>query len=593
MQTQIDKGQQTPTDEVQKGNSSSQQLRILSRFIIKEKLGSGSFGHIYKAFDQERNEFVALKIEPHSHSNNLTLNREAKILNELEGGTGLPSIYYYSKEDNYSLLAMTLLGNNLEKLFKSCSRKFSLQTVLMLADQMIRRIEYIHSKGYLHRDIKPENFVMGPQRDQRSLYLIDFGLSKMYRDSSGKHNSYKEGRGLVGTARYASISTHIGIEQSRRDDLESIGYLLIYFLKGVLPWQNIKSQSKAEKYKLIADCKLNTTIEELCKDIPKEFTIYMNYVRNLAFTDQPDYKYLKKIFRQLLVESGYRFDFEYDWCRTGSKGPSEYRNLREIKNVDKNVENEELEHIDRKKHQEVYAGIKNKALVYNLEFREKNGALAFAPPRNASKGNGTGRRERLFWSPDRKVPLNRQTFTSAILDQPNPSRKNNFKTATTLAHIKSSGNDSPSVHPGYHSQINTRRAGRNMMPDKPCFTPVNFVVLNEGDHSSPKSTVSEGGSSDFREDQIDLSQEQEKKNLFDEAAEVNPTQLPTKRWHESKSKTMGSVILKDREPVRAENAAMFHKTGKMLSTNNVHSSKQPQPNLVDAWRTEVKRGSEI
>ena len=386
MQGQLEKQQDaSPTHGTQKANKDAQQqLRIHSRFVVKEKLGSGSFGHIYKAFDQERNELVALKIESYAHSNNCTLNREAKVLSELEGGSGLPLIHYYCKEENYSLLAMSLLGHNLEKLFKNCGRKFSLKTVLMLADQMIRRIEYIHSKGYLHRDIKPENFVMGPQKDAKALFIIDFGLSKMFREQTGKHNAYKEGRGLVGTARYASISTHLGIEQSRRDDLESIGYLFIYFLKGMLPWQSIKSQSKSEKYKLIADCKMNTPIEELCKDLPKEFTAYMSYVRNLTFTDQPDYKFLKKIFRQLFVESGYRFDFDYDWYRTSGKDIACYDEERREQKSIKNDEDGGKAKVE-KKEIKIYEEIKLKAFEFNLEFREKNKALAFSPPQSLNQ----------------------------------------------------------------------------------------------------------------------------------------------------------------------------------------------------------------
>ena len=205
------------------------QYVLFSRFVLKEKLGAGSFGQIYRALDQNTNEDVALKLEKISSTNSTTLSREAKILQDISGEQGLPTLYYYGKEGNYSAIAMSLLGINLEKLFKACSHRFSLKTVLMIGDQLIARIENLHSKGYLHRDIKSENFVIGPSRENNMIYMIDYGLSKLYLDSNGKHLPYKDKRGLVGTARYVSVHTHNGIEQSRRDDLESIGYSISVF----------------------------------------------------------------------------------------------------------------------------------------------------------------------------------------------------------------------------------------------------------------------------------------------------------------------------------------------------------------------------
>jgi casein kinase 1 len=130
----------------------------------------------------------------------------------------------------------------------------------MLADQMINRIEFVHQKSFLHRDIKPDNFLMGLGRRANQVYVIDFGLAKKYRDSNHQHIPYRENKNLTGTARYASMNTHLGIEQSRRDDLESLGFVLMYFLKGSLPWQGLKAGNKKQKYEKISEKKVSTAL---------------------------------------------------------------------------------------------------------------------------------------------------------------------------------------------------------------------------------------------------------------------------------------------------------------------------------------------
>ena len=134
-------------------------------------------------------------------------------------------------------MVMDLLGPSLEDLFTFCKRKFTLKTVVMLGEQMVQRLEYLHNNHFIHRDMKPDNFLVGVGKKEYMLYIIDFGLAKRYRDpKTGEHIPYRDNKSLTGTARYASVNTHLGIEQSRRDDLESICYILIYFLKGTLPW---------------------------------------------------------------------------------------------------------------------------------------------------------------------------------------------------------------------------------------------------------------------------------------------------------------------------------------------------------------------
>ncbi|CAD5119320.1 DgyrCDS7942 [Dimorphilus gyrociliatus] len=210
-----------------------------------------------------------------------------------------------------------LLGPNLEDLYNYCKRKFSLKTVLQLADQMLGRVEYIHNKCFIHRDIKPDNFLMGiGARRVNTVFLIDYGLAKKYRDMRTRtHIPYREGKSLTGTARYASVNAHLGVEQSRRDDLESLGYVLVYLAKGSLPWQGLKAATRKQKYERISEKKLSTIPEVLCKGFPEEFQKYLTYTKNLKFEDAPDYDYLRKeLFRKLYTKKlHYQYDFHFDW----------------------------------------------------------------------------------------------------------------------------------------------------------------------------------------------------------------------------------------------------------------------------------------
>ncbi|KAF7837902.1 casein kinase 1-like protein 1 [Senna tora] len=261
----------------------------------------------------QTNEEVAIKLE-NVKTKHPQLLYESKLYRILQGGTGIPNVKWFGVEGDYNVLVIDLLGPSLEDLFNFCSRKLSLKTVLMLADQMINRVEFFHSKSFLHRDIKPDNFLMGLGRRANQVYVIDFGLAKKYRDSSThQHIPYRENKNLTGTARYASMNTHLGIEQSRRDDLESLGYVLMYFLRGSLPWQGLKAGTKKQKYERISEKKVSTSIEALCRGYPTEFASYFHYCRSLRFDDKPDYAYLKRIFRDLFIREGFQFDYVFDW----------------------------------------------------------------------------------------------------------------------------------------------------------------------------------------------------------------------------------------------------------------------------------------
>lgn len=189
----------------------------------------------------------------------------------------------------------------------------------MVGDHMIQRLKTVHEKCFLHRDIKPDNFLMGLGKKQHIVYIIDFGLAKRYKDPrTGDHIPYRDGKSLTGTARYASANTHMGIEQGRRDDLESVGFVMIYFLKGKLPWQGIPAKTKKSKYNKIKEKKISTSVDDLCKGLPKEFGKYMHYCRNLKFEEKPDYEILRKFLQDLSERMNYEHDYYYDWILKNS-----------------------------------------------------------------------------------------------------------------------------------------------------------------------------------------------------------------------------------------------------------------------------------
>ena len=280
-----------------------------------KKLGQGSFGSIYKA--EYNGEYFALKFEDRNKGQNL-LESEAAIMNYLKG-PNIPLIKSYGSTTYYNILVMQLLGKSLEDIF-IIKRNFSMKTICMVGLQMINVLEFIHNKNIIHRDIKPDNFVMGLDELSQYVYLLDFGLAKQYRNSLTLiQYPLINRKKLVGTARYASINALKGFEQSRRDDLEAVGYVLLYFLRGSLPWQGQKAKNKEERYKKILKVKMESSADDLCENFPEEFIKYVNYTRNLEYEENPDYNMLRNLLKNIMKKKNYLLDYIYDWTTDEEK----------------------------------------------------------------------------------------------------------------------------------------------------------------------------------------------------------------------------------------------------------------------------------
>ena len=306
---------------------------FFSKYKVTKKISEGNFSKIYQLIEINTNDKYACKIEAKKAKQPM-LENEYKILDYLRGDY-IPSIKLYGSSGDYNILIMNLLGKSLDYYIKKLE-KFSIHTTAMLAYQIINILQYIHLRGIIHRDIKPGNFVMGLDTKSLDVYIIDFGFARKYKSmTKDKIYPMTEGHELTGTSRYASINAMKGMQQSCRDDLESLGYMLYFFLKGNLPWMGIKEKNKENLDKKILEKKIETTSELLGQDLPIQFCEFLDYAKNLKYEETPDYNLFKGKMMQVINAGGQKFDKIYDWT-----------DIKKLKGEDKKPEEKIVEKVE-------------------------------------------------------------------------------------------------------------------------------------------------------------------------------------------------------------------------------------------------------
>ena len=405
---------------------------LFKKYKILKRIGKGGFGTVYLGKQIKDNKLVAIKVEKIKVPRQ-TLESEAYLLTQLKG-IGFPSLLSFGKTKNYRVLVEPLLGETLIHIFHKNNNEFSIEEVCMIALQIIDRIEFLHHYNYIHRDIKPDNFLIG-KNDPNVIYMIDFGLCTKYISSETKrHCKFEKTKKICGTFRFASPNALNGGTQSRKDDLISLGYMFIYFMKKELPWQGINLNNK-EKLEKILKMKREIKPEELCKDLPKQMVEYMKYVQNLGFEEKPDYKYLKGLFKSILKDIKVDLDnYVFSWINLSDinnlkkpvnlrerKSSSRERLYKKIsESLERKQRNSSNETFDRHSHE-----VKHKVINYqNLKVQRNSNVENYDSTQN-SKNISKSKNNTLFVNFDKTIDIN--TIESNNFDNQNDNILLNIK----------------------------------------------------------------------------------------------------------------------------------------------------------------------
>ena len=285
---------------------------IFGKYSIKFLISKSTFSEVYLGINVLNGKNYALKIGQNENENTILKNETYTLLNLK--GPGIPSVVSFGISGKYNILVENLLGKSIHDIWFEKNKKFNLKDTCVFAIQAISLLEYVHSKNYLHRDIKPANFLVG-NPDNSQLYLIDFGNASKFRSSrTGKHMRNAKSSSVFGSLLFLSINAFKGIVQTRKDDLESLGLVIIYLYNGSLPWSEIRSSNIHQSYDKVETIRKIVSNDYICRGMPQEMNIYMNYINNLKYDERPDYEYLRQLFLNVLKKIGCSNEQQFSWA---------------------------------------------------------------------------------------------------------------------------------------------------------------------------------------------------------------------------------------------------------------------------------------
>ena len=394
----------------------NEDIFIFKKYKPIRKIGIGTFGDIYSVIDLNYKKSFAMKTE-NIEAEPKSLESEAYYLYNLQGGLGIPKIITYGYAKKYNILIETLLNESLFNIFIKNNKYCSLIDISLIGIQMLERLEWIHSKNILYRDVKPENCLIG-LKDPNLIYIVDFGLCKRYRSSkTGKHIPLRQTGKFNGTMEYASSYVLKGNESSRRDDLISLGYMLIFLYKKNLPWKLPLKEINRTKYLELINKKETNDNGMLFKDIPQEIVEYIKYTTNLKFEQAPDYSFLSSLFKIIIFKMNLNYNkLSFSWINKPNKEAQNLTNLKLLITNNKELKVKKINEIVRNTQKAITNNDKNFEKQKKLNDEASNKSLYL----NQKKNNTF-----IKYSNNDKMARNYQAFNDNSINMFNNIKNNN------------------------------------------------------------------------------------------------------------------------------------------------------------------------